>query len=425
MIDQNVDPGTSDHPPSLLETVRREIASRFARRVAMSVRSSFVGYGLQAFLLAGLVPGSYLWPWVAAMVVGEIVNGILAHLLLRSVNQPARRERLAVLSAFGLSFTGVVWGSVILLPGVRDSVEVLMLQETILAVTSVMSIQNLGLIPACILAFGAGMAAPTLWASLVDQSIPMAFGLAATALVALGQIYGFMTRKLVRESIESHLLAEETAVRLKASNEALVRALHDLDRLASLDHLTQCLNRRAMIREIKREFSRSDRQGTTFGLIMLDLDHFKSVNDRWGHAAGDMVLTSVASALAGQLRPADALARWGGEEFLCLLTEVDDGTLFKKAESMRRLIESTPVQFAGDAINVTISLGVVIASTRTRSIEELVDAADKALYLAKTNGRNRVCAIAGAEPTGDAESGRRTAPDENHSEGTRGAEHHD
>jgi diguanylate cyclase (GGDEF)-like protein len=407
MIDQNVDPGTSGHPPSRLETVRREMSGRFARRLAMSVKSSFIGYGLQSFLLAGLVPGNYLWPWVAAMVVGEIVNGTLAHSLLRSVNQPARRERLAVLSVFGLSFTGVVWGSVILLPGVRDSVDVLMLQETILAVTGVMSIQNLSFLPACLLAFGAGMAAPTLWASLVDHSIPLALGLAAIALVALGQVYGFMTRKLVRESIDAHLLAERTAARLKTSNEALVRAMHDLDRLASLDHLTQCLNRRAMIREIERECSRSERQGTTFGLIMLDLDHFKSVNDRWGHAAGDMVLTSIASALAGQLRPTDVLARWGGEEFLCLLTDVDDGTLFQKAESMRRLIENTPIRIAGDTINMTISLGVVIASSRTRSIEELVDAADKALYLAKTNGRNRVCAIAGAEPTGDPESGRR------------------
>jgi diguanylate cyclase (GGDEF)-like protein len=387
------------------------MAHRLARRLLMSTRSSFVGYGLQSLLLAEVVPGDYLWPWVAAMVFGETVNGSLARLLQRSVNQPSRRTRYSVLLLFGLSFTGIVWGSAVLLPGVRESLNVLMLQETILAVIGVMSIQNLSFLPGCLAVFAVGMATPTLWASLVVHSIPPALGFGAIALVVVGQVYGWMTRKLVLESIDAHILNEQVTASLQSSNQALLEALQALDRLASVDHLTQCLNRRAMVREIEREYARCQRQHTTFGLIMLDLDHFKAINDQFGHAAGDTVLMSTASALRRQLRPTDLLARWGGEEFLCLLSQVDDEALLQKAESMRSLIEVTATQVAGKAVCVTISLGVVLARSCDRSIEELIDAADRALYMAKTGGRNRVCAAAGTLPGTDREPGRLAAPD--------------
>lgn len=370
------------------EALRKELVDRFARRLMMSTSSSFVGYGVQAFVLTEVVPTAFLWSWVGAMAVGEVVNGTLSVLLKRSLDQPARRERLRRILVVGLAFTGSVWGSVVLLPGVAGNPDILIIQEVFLAIIGILSIQNLSFVPSCHVAFGIGMAIPTTWAGLVEHSIPFAFGLGAVSLLAIALLYGWTTRKLVVESIATHLVNEQVTAELKRSHHNLVEALDQLDRQASVDYLTQCLNRRAMTRAMERELSRCQRDGTTLGLIMLDIDHFKAVNDQYGHRAGDSVLISLVAILRQQLRPTDLLARWGGEEFLFLLTRVDDEALLQKAEAMRQLIERSPTRVADATIHVTVSLGVA-TYRHGQTVEDLVEASDRALYKAKVAGRNR------------------------------------
>jgi two-component system cell cycle response regulator len=158
------------------------------------------------------------------------------------------------------------------------------------------------------------------------------------------------------------------------------------------DALTGLHSRRHVQDAIAAEFARSDRTGVPPSVLLLDLDHFRRINDVFGHAAGDRVLSEIASRLQGRLRGYDVLGRWGGEEFIVLAPGVpDDATLRLLADQIRRLIGTLPVAIDGDALlPVTVSIGAARAGDALRSVEGLVDCADRALAAAKRRGRDRV-----------------------------------
>ncbi len=171
--------------------------------------------------------------------------------------------------------------------------------------------------------------------------------------------------------------------------QGLIDALVDL---SSRDALTGLANRRAFDLALAREIDRVARSGEPALLLALDIDHFKRVNDTWGHAAGDQVLKAVAGALLDSVRPMDLVARVGGEEFAIILPNC--ATTFGEtvAERVRRRIESMPVP-AGPAqqLSVTVSIGGAFAPQWVRSTPALwVERADQQLYLSKTQGRNLV-----------------------------------
>lgn len=166
-----------------------------------------------------------------------------------------------------------------------------------------------------------------------------------------------------------------------------------LEQLAQTDPLTQLLNRRALTERIAAEMERTLRYDSTMALLMIDLDHFKRVNDTYGHLVGDDVLRDVAPLLSDTIRTADIVARYGGEEFLVLLPETDDAGAESFAERIRRAIETHP--FASDSLpeplRLTASIGVAVyPAARIESVEDLFARADAALYRAKADGRNRV-----------------------------------
>lgn len=170
-----------------------------------------------------------------------------------------------------------------------------------------------------------------------------------------------------------------------------------LERDANTDILTGLPNRRFLQAQLDGEFERASRYGRTFSVALLDLDHFKRVNDTLGHAVGDATLQEVARLLVGGARTLDTTGRWGGEEFLLLLPELSLGAAGEVAERFRRLIEGHPFAH-GQAL--TASVGVA-EYRRGEGLEGLLARADAALYRAKTQGRNRVWSgrlDAGAEP---------------------------
>ncbi len=161
--------------------------------------------------------------------------------------------------------------------------------------------------------------------------------------------------------------------------------------LASYDCLTNALNRRAFDDIIEREFNRSVRYKTPLSIIMFDLDHFKKINDSWGHQAGDTVLKEVVGIVHNCLRESDVFARYGGEEFVAILPQTGIEKAGILAERIRMAIENKPINVQEGQVNVTSSVG--IACYPFSSIEDkndLVRMADNALYQAKNNGRNRV-----------------------------------
>ena len=165
--------------------------------------------------------------------------------------------------------------------------------------------------------------------------------------------------------------------------------LNDLTHLASHDLLTSLLNRRGIQEAMERELARSKRTGSPFSILLFDADRFKLINDRLGHKQGDLVLKSIALSAATGLRDEDYLARWGGEEFICLLPNTSRDEAIQIAERMRNDIKSTSVSVATVEINITASFGVASYPLDGTSIDKLIAAADAALYQAKRTGRDR------------------------------------
>jgi diguanylate cyclase (GGDEF)-like protein len=158
------------------------------------------------------------------------------------------------------------------------------------------------------------------------------------------------------------------------------------------DGLTKIYNKRYFAERLESELRFAARHGTDLALLMVDIDHFKTVNDTHGHLAGDAALAAVAQALAKSIRNEDVVARYGGEEFALLLRATPPAHVRSMAERLRRTIESLPVD-TGDPvpIHVTVSIGVACyPEVKAATPDELIAAADKALYRAKNDGRNRV-----------------------------------
>ncbi|HTV93556.1 MAG TPA: GGDEF domain-containing protein [Verrucomicrobiae bacterium] len=171
------------------------------------------------------------------------------------------------------------------------------------------------------------------------------------------------------------------------------RADNELIRTASLDSLTGLFNRRSFMELAQRELHRAERQHLQTSVLMLDLDHFKDVNDTYGHSTGDFVLASFADVLRSGLRPFDIVGRYGGEEFCVLLPGTGIGEATTIAERIRNIAGQSRVEARTVTIPYTVSIGVVQAPPRVIRLEDLVDRADKALYQAKASGRNCVRAV--------------------------------
>jgi diguanylate cyclase (GGDEF)-like protein/PAS domain S-box-containing protein len=161
--------------------------------------------------------------------------------------------------------------------------------------------------------------------------------------------------------------------------------------LAMYDGLTGLLNRTAIMDRLTSEMERGAREGQTLSIVLIDLDHFKQVNDIHGHAAGDIVLKEAALRMKNSMRGYDTVGRYGGEEFLIVAPGCGEQDCITLAERVRDSISKAPIQIDQSVLSMTCSLGAAIADTKPHERpDELVERADMALYRAKANGRNRV-----------------------------------
>jgi diguanylate cyclase (GGDEF)-like protein len=186
--------------------------------------------------------------------------------------------------------------------------------------------------------------------------------------------------------------------RLRAQRTELVQAFERIHRLATQDELTGLPNRRAMTDLLEAEQHRSARAGHQWSVAVLDVDHFKRVNDFHGHAAGDEALRTVARVCAAMVRKYDSVSRWGGEEFVLLFRDIDPQLAVAAAERVRTRLEVTPVCYGDTIFAVHASIGVA-AHRRGEDAARTLSRADRALYEAKASGRNRVLGGIAAEPS--------------------------
>lgn len=201
------------------------------------------------------------------------------------------------------------------------------------------------------------------------------------------------------------LTLSETRHKLRLSEQALqgqLEAVHalqaQLTEQANRDPLTGLYNRRYLNDSLRREFGPGARTDQSVAVLLVDIDHFKQINDRYGHSAGDQVLRHVATRLQQQARASDVVCRYGGEEFLVLLPGMDADAALSRAEWYRKTVSVPGTIIALEGAVVTLSIGVAGTTDKAVSPQDLIDRADKALYLAKSSGRNQsvVFAEAGA-----------------------------
>ena len=210
--------------------------------------------------------------------------------------------------------------------------------------------------------------------------------LASLAVTILAVWYGRRLSKQVQD-MNTYLeqkIYERTESLLDTQKE-LLEDNNELTRMALTDSLTALSNRTHMNQILHKEYSRFERHNQRFGIIMLDIDHFKAINDTRGHDAGDQVLKKLARLFEGAIRSSDFVARWGGEEFLICCTTIDEDDLLPIAETIRQLVARTDFALAKP---ITASLGCA-AIVKGETIGELIKRADIALYEAKHNGRNQ------------------------------------
>jgi diguanylate cyclase (GGDEF)-like protein len=205
----------------------------------------------------------------------------------------------------------------------------------------------------------------------------------------------FLAKPFDPLELKARLLVGKRILELQ---EKLVAANGALHFAATHDFLTRIWNRAEILAFLKRELARARRDSTTVGLILVDVDHFKKVNDQFGHQAGDLVLQEIARRFSLCVREYDGIGRYGGEEFLLILTGCDMATTARRADQIRVAISSEPIPWSQGRIPVSVSMGVSVAEP-SEDIELLLRRTDSALYQAKKSGRNRVECSLSAVPS--------------------------
>jgi diguanylate cyclase (GGDEF)-like protein len=244
-------------------------------------------------------------------------------------------------------------------------------------------------------------------ASAIIDGIPEAVAEAARAFQRnvgpqrdLRSLAADAQRSLVGLNVEYERVVQHLE-QLVSEKEALMRELtlanEQLASLAATDGLTDLPNKRAFDDTLKREMARSSRHRVALSLLVFDVDHFKKVNDTYGHATGDAVLVAIANCLRATLRAGDFAARYGGEEFVVLLPNCDATGAVVVAERLRSIIAASKLATANGPLAVTTSIGVACMAHGAETGRELFERADAALYRAKGSGRNRVCVSEQAE----------------------------
>ena len=371
------------------EAVQRESAWQVATRDFISSCTSMLGYSIQAVLLLDHVERRFVLAWVLVMVFAEIINGFSAWHLRHHFADPAQRSKGLRRLTLGVFGAGTAWGSVALLPGLQAEPQAYLFNLFFIVAVGIFSVQNLCLSWPALLAFSLGLTWPMVylaWAQPHDLSFEIQ--IVVCGLLTMVTIYGRTCRNLFLQSMRARLETESIARQLRQKNEDLTHALQVNSEMADLDPLTQCLNRRALMRQLL-EPARHERLGSRFGIILLDLDHFKQINDHFGHGVGDNVLVAAAVRLRSQLRRQDYLARWGGEEFLCLMADVDEAGLSAMAERLRSVLADKPLLESPAPLHVTASLGFALCGAG-QNPDDVIEQADQAMYRAKRGGRNRV-----------------------------------
>lgn len=344
-----------------------------------------------AIVVAGLISTWVPLAWAASWLVLElaiIANYLRVYRLFKQANPPARDERTwanRIARAHGAHM--LAWSSLVIwawqVGNFSSLIFVMLVHVGLISLTVSMSNAHLRLL-------FLDMVFPV--AALVGPPL-LEPGWVNIGLTCLGG--GFcVLMMLVGRQINAYTTE---AIELRQRNEILIK---ELESQASRDSLTGIINRRYLLDTAKQLLQRAGGPGAPLALLIIDLDHFKDINDRYGHLGGDEVLVAVVDACVEHLRSGDCLGRLGGEEFALLLPDTTQEEAREAAERLRQAVEGLSIPLQQDIVRPTVSIGIALAERENTPLSELMHRADLAMYAAKTQGRNRVVCAESQATTG-------------------------
>lgn len=370
-------PERGEHDPALTASrndarvLRRQLAWTGAIAASYALDAVFLGL----FALAGVVPGALPAAYAAAAAVICTLTAIAYRRRWTMAEGDPELARPQIVAALALQFA-VVWAAPqIAFPWLCNIF-------TVFAFGMIsLSVRESLVIWAMVLAAGGAV----VYAKAGDLGMPLGNS-AQQALLWL--FFAAILGRFVMLSVYAGALR----ARLSESRRRLAATLDQVQRLISHDELTRTLNRRSLVARLGEERSRSERSGVPFSVAILDLDHFKSINDGHGHAAGDDVLRGFAGAVHEAMRQTDVFGRYGGEEFLLILTGSTAASAADAVERIRAAVAARDWTAIAPGLGVTVSAGIS-AFRKGDTIEQLLKRADNALYQAKRAGRNRIVTL--------------------------------
>ena len=344
-------------------------------RVTQSLVASAVYLGLSAIIWLGVALGAIHWLPAAALTSCVMGASVLFYVAIRSgfnlrfTTDPALTQLQGLVCVAACSAGYLVTGPI------RGAMLMTLLLGQFFGVFALTPAQARRMAAIGVTAMGLTMA----WGALANPlAHPLAeellhFLIVALMLPTIGWLAGLLS---------------DIRSKLRHQKAQLESALAQNRLLATQDELTSLSNRRHMTTLMVAERGRQSRSHAPISMVLMDIDHFKRVNDLFGHQAGDQVLQIFADVISNALRAGDSLARWGGEEFLLMLpnTGADDALLC--VERMRVLLAARSFDHIGPRLSVTFSAGIGVCGTEDR-VEAIIERADRAMYRAKTSGRNR------------------------------------
>jgi diguanylate cyclase (GGDEF)-like protein len=389
-----------------LETlVQIELVGTLARQSRDASLIAPIGSLFLAFLQIGYVPLMSILAWLALVTIPDALT------LLRSYKFDRVPRTLAAMRSWQAhqtlihSFAGLAWGSsMVFFVGDATPIEHEMKIVLVLMVVSALAVIPVSTSLASLTGFLIGITAIPLYHYFAG-SHPGHLWLALGSLILLGCALHF--GRIAHQQIRAHVLSSaindrlasalsdanltinETNRKLQEKNLALTHAMENLNNQATHDELTGLYNRRYILQRLEDQWQDIRRYHTACSIALLDIDHFKLVNDRFGHGIGDLVLKGFASRIQGELRQGDIFARYGGEEFLLVLPMTELEAAGKLVDRLRQIIEETPIIDEPLTICIRSSFGVA-ELLPAEAVHDCISRADRALYRAKESGRNRV-----------------------------------
>jgi len=367
------------------------LAIELFRRVATSMTMGAIGVAVVYYAHWGAADRQLSIDWLIFMLVVFAARIEVARRGLRVARSGGDAERYVNQQAVLCAVTGLGWGGTIYLfdSGVMD--QMFNLRLIVIAAAIAFTVSSMAVFKRVCFSYLGTLSIPVLIFLITHDYVRPWNYLFPSGVFYIGMIalVSANTNRHIRKATADHLQVLALTERLQQALDIEKQLRDELDKRANTDELTAIFNRRGLMTQLNIELARCRRFTHSIAALMIDIDHFKQVNDNYGHAGGDTAITVMVAAVQQQLRDTDIFGRMGGEEFLLLLPEIDQANAIAVAERIRERIANTDIAFPARTIRITVSIGVATYRADDDA-DSLLARADDALYVAKDSGRNRV-----------------------------------